>query len=169
LLTGFSLPQAEWLALPEHVEQMKERPREFWRHFTAVLLALCGLDTVSDLASVVGRRVARPAGRTLAVVAVKAVMLHALLALALGSFLSDPQRGDRQVNLFPFLPTDYAGQWAELAIAVIGDVLLLLTVTRAGATGLETRSVHQAPGDGTADLSDSVEKTYISATPRRDG
>src|SRR4051812_48601268 len=85
LLTGFALPQAEWFALPERIDEMKERPREFWGHFAGVLLALCGLDTVSDLASVMRKRAARPAGRTLCVLAAKAVMLHALLALAVSS------------------------------------------------------------------------------------
>src|SRR4051812_29744615 len=133
LLTGFALPQAEWFALPERIDEMKERPREFWGHFAGVLLALCGLDTVSDLASVMRKRAARPAGRTLCVVAAKALMLHALLALAVSSLLSDPQLGERQVNLLPFLPGDYAGQWAELAVAVLGDVLLLTALNGVGA------------------------------------
>ena len=169
LLTGFTVPQAEWFALLERIDEMKERPRDFWRHFAGVLLALSGLDAVSDVAGVVAKPVVRRGGRALCVVAAKAIMLHALLVLALGSFVSDPQLGDRQVNLLPFLPGDYAGQWAELAVAVLGDVLLLAVIGGAGMRRLEIRSALDGAGDAEFDRSGPVEMTPTSATARHDG
>jgi amino acid transporter len=169
MLTGFALPQAEWFALPERIDEMKQRPREFCGHFVGMLLALCGLDTVSDLAGVMRKRAARPAGRTLCVVAAKAVMLHALLALAVSSLLSDPQLGERQVNLLPFLPADYAGQWAELAVAVLGDVLLLTALNGVGAALVEMRSTVDGTGDGSDEWIASTEMAGAPGTARHDG
>jgi hypothetical protein len=169
LLTGFALPQAEWFALPERIDEMKERPREFWGHFVAVLLALCGLDTVGDLAGVMRKRAARSAGRRLCVVAAKAVMLHALLVLAFSSLLSDPQLGERQLNLPPFLPGDYAGQWAELAVAVMGEVLLMTAINGVAAALVEVRSVVEGAGEGSEGLIASTEIAGASGSARHDG
>jgi len=169
LLTGFALPQAEWFALPERIDEMRERPREFWGHFMAVLLALCGLDTVSDLAGVCRKHTGGPAGRRACVIVAKAAMLHALLVLAVSSLLSDPQLGERQVNLLPFLPGDYAGQWAELAVAMLGDVLLLAAVGGVVARFIEARSGDEGVGDGTADWLVSPETSGASTTARHDG
>ena len=169
LLTGFALPQAEWFALPERIDEMRERPREFWGHFMAVLLALCGLDTVSDLAGVCRKHTGGPAGRRACVIVAKAAMLHALLVLAVSSLLSDPQLGESQVNLLPFLPGDYAGQWAELAVGVLGDVLLLAAVGGVVAQFFESRSGDEDMSDGGADWLASPETCGASTTARHDG
>jgi hypothetical protein len=173
LLTGFALPQAEWFALPERIDEMREKPREFWGHFLALLLALCGLDTVSDLAGVVRKRTAGQAhgtaGRRACVIVAKAAMLHALLALSMSSLLSDPQLGERQMNLLPFLPGDYAGQWAELAVAVLGDVLLLAAVGGVVARFIEARTSVDGIGVGALELLVSPDPAGASTTARHDG
>ena len=93
LLTGVALPQAEWLALPERVDEMRHRPRDFWPHFAGLLLALCGLDCVSDLAGVAGRRAPGGSFSVAFVIAVKITMAAALVASTLGLTLASLSAG----------------------------------------------------------------------------
>ena len=146
LLCGLAMPPVEWLALPERVAEMKHRPREFGPHFVAVLLALCGLDLINDLAAVLRTPAGRRAGRALYVAGVKALMLFALVGFAAALWLSDRHlSGQSTANLF-FLGSDYAGQWAELAVGMIGNVLLL-SATFATPAGLPAVAEQCAAGN----------------------
>jgi hypothetical protein len=125
LITGAAMPLVEWFALPERLAEMKHRPKEFGPHFAAFLLALCGLDLVNDLAAVVCKPAGRRTGRSIYVLAVKALMLLALLALSIAAAVSGPQSGSPGTGAIAFVTSEYAGQWGELAVALIGDVLLV--------------------------------------------
>ena len=57
LITGFALPQIEWLALPDRLNHVKERPRELWTHFVAIVLALSGVEAIANLTGVMKRPV----------------------------------------------------------------------------------------------------------------
>jgi hypothetical protein len=138
LITGAAMPLVEWFALPERFAEMKHRPKEFGPHFAAFLLALCGLDLINDLVGVVSRPVARRTSRPILVLAVKALMLAALLALAIA--VSGPQSSGPRTGALALVTSEYAGQWGELAVAAIGDVLLLVVthLTFAGPVFVRT-------------------------------
>jgi hypothetical protein len=125
LATGLAMPLVEWFALPERFDDLEHRPREVGSHFGSFLLALCGLDLVNDLVAVLRHPGAGRAGRRLCVFAVKALMLHALVALSVGAAISTAEPGGAGDGVAGFAAGQYAGQWGELAVGVVGNFLLL--------------------------------------------
>ena len=123
LATGFGLPQAEWLAVPERLGEMKHRPRDAWPHFVALALTLCGLDTVNDVAGAVGVAPARRRRRLIAV-AVRCFMVVALLLLATAPALSQDRPGALDASVLPLAGSQYAGQWAEIVVGAMATYVL---------------------------------------------
>ena len=125
LVVAFALPQVDWSGLPHRVGEVKERPKDLWLHFVAIVLALSGVEAIGNLTGVMKKPVAKTASRAIWGVAVEVAVFNALLTVAMVSRLTDQQFGDHKEDMLAFLASDYAGQWAELAVRAVGGILLL--------------------------------------------
>jgi amino acid transporter len=125
LIAGFALPQVEWTTLPQRIAHVREAPRELWLHFVAIVLALSGVEAIGNLTGVMEKPVARTARKAIWIVAVEVAVFNILLCVAMVSRLGDAQAAEHKEDMLAFLSAAYVGGWGELAVRVIGGVLLL--------------------------------------------
>jgi amino acid transporter len=125
LIAGFAMPHVDWTALPERIGELKERPRQLWLHFVAIVLALSGVEAIGNLTGVMEKPVARTARKAIWIVAVEVAVFNIVLAIAMVAALGNDQAAEHKEDMLAFLSKAYAGDWAELAVRAIGGVLLL--------------------------------------------
>jgi amino acid transporter len=125
LIAVFALPQINWHEVPHRVNTMHDSPKELWLHFVAIVLALSGVEAIGNLTGVMKKPVARTARKAIWVVAAEVAFFNILLAIAMVSKLADTQNGLHKEDMLAFLSGAYVGPWGEIAVRIVGGVLLL--------------------------------------------
>lgn len=128
LITAFALPQVPWADLPNRIpplsETLRQQPAALWVAFVSIVLALSGVEAIANLTGVMKKPVPLTAKKAIWAVALEVAIFNVLLALVM---LSIPiiNRDKHQADMAAFLTGHYVGQWGELAVRIIGGVLLL--------------------------------------------
>jgi amino acid transporter len=129
LITFGALPQVNWHELPRRIGEVHERPHELWIQFVSIVLALSGVEAIANLTGVMKKPVAHTAKKAIWVVTLEVAIFNVLLAIAmvgLQSLADNPAtRSAYRDDMLAFLSGAYIGQWAEIAVRVVGGVLLL--------------------------------------------
>jgi amino acid transporter len=125
LITAFAMPQVNWWKLPERVNAVHERPKDMWLHFVAIVLALSGVEAIGNLTGVMKKPVVKTASRAIWLVALEVAIFNILLAIAMVSSLPDAQNAAHKEDMLAFLADAFVGGWGEIAVRVIGGILLL--------------------------------------------
>jgi amino acid transporter len=125
LIAAFALPQVDWATVPQRIAHVQETPKVMWLHFVAIVLALSGVEAIGNLTGVMEKPVARTARKAIWVVAVEVAAFNILLCVAMVSRLGDAQYADHKEDMLAFLSGAYVGGWGEMAVRMIGGVLLL--------------------------------------------
>ncbi|QOV89714.1 APC family permease [Humisphaera borealis] len=128
LITAFALPQVPWADLPQRIpslsDTLQHQPTALWVSFVSIVLALSGVEAIANLTGVMKKPVAHTARKAIWVVATEVAVFNVLLALFMLS-ISPIDRDAHQADMAAFLTGHYVGQWGELAVRIIGGVLLL--------------------------------------------
>jgi amino acid transporter len=125
LVTAFAMPQVDWHRFPQRVNEMSEPPRLLWLHFVSIVLALSGVEAIGNLTGVMKKPVSKTASKAIWTVAFEVAFFNILLAAAMVMRLPDDQNAEHKEDMLAFLASSYVGPWGELAVRMIGGVLLL--------------------------------------------
>jgi amino acid transporter len=125
LIAAFALPQVDWHSFPERISHIDDSPKQLWLHFVSIVLALSGVEAIGNLTGVMRKPVAVTARKANWTVAIEVALFNILLAAAMVMQLSNDQNADHKEDMLAFLASSYVGGWGELAVRMIGGVLLL--------------------------------------------
>ena len=125
LITAFALPQVSWHELPSRIGRPDlSHPGELWVAFVSIVLALSGVEAIANLTGVMRRPVPATSGKAIWVVAAEVAIFNIILAIAMLAIF--PVNRDRHMeDMAAFLAGHYVGGWGELAVRMVGGVLLL--------------------------------------------
>jgi len=125
LISAFALPQVPWRQLPHRIGAPDfSHPGELWVAFVSIVLALSGVEAIANLTGVMRRPVSVTAGKAIWVVAAEVAIFNIVLAVCMLAIFPLNRDGHME-DMAAFLSGHYVGQWGELAVRVIGGVLLL--------------------------------------------
>ena len=125
LICAFALPKIHWPSVLPRINQVHDRPVELWRHFVAIVLALSGVEAIGNLTGVMKKPVPVTAARAIWVVVLEVAAFNAILAIVMVSALADSDYAKHKEDMLAFLTEFYVGGWGEIAVRIIGGVLLL--------------------------------------------
>ena len=95
-----------------------------WTAFVSIVLALSGVEAIANLTGVMKRPVSVTASKAIWVVAIEVAVFNIILATVMLAIF--PINRDRHMeDMAAFLSAFYVGQWGEVAVRIIGGVLLL--------------------------------------------
>jgi len=125
LITAFALPQVPWHDLPARIGRPDfSHPGDVWVSFVLIVLAISGVEAIANLTGVMKRPVAVTARKAIGVVAAEVAIFNILLGIFMLAIY--PMNRDAHVDdMAAFLTMHYVGHWAEIAVRMIGGVLLL--------------------------------------------
>ena len=125
LITIGALPQVDWRHLPQIVGGLHGHPKDIWVQFVSIVLALSGVEAIANLTGVMKRPVHKTSRKAIWVVAIEVAVFNLLLALVMVSASSVMGRDEHTNDMLAFLSLHYVGQWAEIAVRILGGILLL--------------------------------------------
>ncbi|HZL33863.1 MAG TPA: APC family permease [Tepidisphaeraceae bacterium] len=125
LITFSALPRVDWAHLPQHMGSIRDsKPKEIWIAFVSIVLALSGVEAIANLTGVMKKPVYHTAGKAIWVVAIEVAVFNILLALCMVAIF--PMDREKHVNdMLAFLSFKFVGHWGEMAVRVVGGLLLL--------------------------------------------
>ena len=131
-ITVFALPQIHWHELKfGHITDHK--PLDIWQAFTAIVLALSGVEAIASLTGVMNKPVYQTSSRAIWVVAAEVCIFNILLALVMLSVFP-LDRHAHSDDMLAFLAGHYTGHVGEWLVRILGGLLLLsATNTAIGA------------------------------------
>ncbi len=132
---GPSLPQV-------HLESATGSPLQWWTQFTAIILAISGVEAVANMTGIMVEPVARTARRAIWIVLIEIVVLNLVLTVAmlaiplsvLGKDGADPYSAHKE-DMLRVIADYYVGP-AFAAVAAVVFALLLLSAVNTAITGL---------------------------------
>src|SRR4051794_30107845 len=132
LIAAFALPQVHWAELPSRIpplsETFRSSPGAMWVSFVSIVLALSGVEAIANLTGVMKKPVPVTARKAIWIVSIEVAVFNVLLALAMVA-LPVINRDGHQADMLAFLTGHYTNAtlhgWGELAVRVIGGILLL--------------------------------------------
>jgi amino acid transporter len=138
LITAFAMPQISWSQFPSRIPPLSQtltnHPGHLWVGFVSIVLALSGVEAIANLTGVMVKPVAHTARRAIWVVTAEVAIFNILLAVAmLAIFPLDRQAHEN--DALAFLSFAYVGRWAEIAVRILGG-LLLLSATNTALTDM---------------------------------
>jgi amino acid transporter len=125
LIAAFALPQISWSQIPARIGRPDfSHPGQLWAAFVSIVLALSGVEAIANLTGVMKRPVSVTASRAIWVVALEVAIFNIVLALVMLAIF--PINRDRHMaDMAAYLSGHYVGIWGELAVRIIGGILLL--------------------------------------------
>jgi amino acid transporter len=125
LICAFALPQVHWHELPQRIGRPDfSHPGQIWIAFVSIVLALSGVEAIANLTGVMDRPVSKTASKAIWVVATEVAVFNILLAICMLSIY--PINRDRHLeDMAAYLTGSYVGAWGELAVRIVGGMLLL--------------------------------------------
>jgi amino acid transporter len=125
LISAFALPQIPWRNLPNLIGRPDfSHPGSVWIAFVSIVLALSGVEAIANLTGVMSRPVSKTARKAIWVVATEVAVFNIILGLCMLA-IHPINRDSHLEDMAAFLTGRYVGQWAELAVRMIGGLLLL--------------------------------------------
>jgi amino acid transporter len=129
LISAFALPQIPWHDLPSRIARPDfGHPGQLWVAFVSIVLALSGVEAIANLTGVMKRPVQATARKAIWVVAFEVAIFNVVLGLAMLAIYPinrDAHLEDMAAFLTGHYTAHFIGQWGELAVRIIGGVLLL--------------------------------------------
>ena len=125
LICGFALPQVDWHHLPERIGRPDfSHPGQIWIAFVSIVLALSGVEATANLTGVMDRPVSHTARKAIWVVATEVAVFNIILAICMLAIY--PINRDRHLeDMAAYLTGAYVGKWGEMAVRIVGGLLLL--------------------------------------------
>jgi amino acid transporter len=125
LICAFAIPQIHWHDLPQLIGKPDfSHPGQIWIAFVSIVLALSGVEAIANLTGVMDRPVSKTASKAIWVVAAEVAVFNIILAIAMLSIY--PINRDRHLeDMAAFLTGAYVGGWGEIAVRMVGGLLLL--------------------------------------------
>ena len=125
LIAAFALPQVSWSQLPARIGRPDfSHPGQLWAAFVSIVLALSGVEAIANLTGVMKRPVSVTASRAIWVVAIEVAVFNIVLALVMLAIFPI-NRDQHMADMAAYLSGHYVGIWGELAVRIIGGILLL--------------------------------------------
>lgn len=128
LISAFAVPQIEWSQLPHRIPSLGEALRfdtgSLWVSFVSIVLALSGVEAIANLTGVMKRPVPATARKAIWVVAIEVAAFNVLLAVAMVA-IPVIDRDKHMADMAAFLAGHYVGFAGEIAVRVVGGILLL--------------------------------------------
>jgi amino acid transporter len=125
LICIFALPQVPWHELPHRIGRPDfSHPGQIWFAFVSIVLALSGVEAIANLTGVMDRPVPQTAAKAIWVVATEVAVFNIVLAICMLAIY--PINRDRHLeDMAAFLTGSYVGPWGEMAVRIVGGLLLL--------------------------------------------
>jgi amino acid transporter len=125
LITAFALPQVPWHDLPHRIGRPDfSHTGQLWVAFVSIVLALSGVEAIANLTGVMKRPVAVTASKAIWVVATEVAVFNIVLAVCMLAIF--PINRDAHLeDMAAFLTGHYVGKVGEIAVRIIGGVLLI--------------------------------------------
>jgi amino acid transporter len=125
LISAFALPQVPWHHLPSLIARPDMgHPGALWAAFVSIVLALSGVEAIANLTGVMKRPVPSTARKAIWVVACEVAVFNVVLGLCMLAIYPINRDGHLE-DMAAFLTGHFVGGWGELAVRMIGGVLLL--------------------------------------------
>jgi amino acid transporter len=125
LISAFALPQIPWHSLPSRIAPLDFlHPGQVWVSFIGIVLALSGVEAIANLTGVMKRPVAHTARKAIWVVTAEVAIFNIVLAVCMLAIF--PINRDAHLeDMAAFLTRFYVGPVAEVAVRILGGILLL--------------------------------------------
>lgn len=124
LITFSALPRLHWHDLPGRMGSITHDPGDMWVAFVSIVLALSGVEAIANLTGVMKKPVAVTANKAIWVVAIEVAVFNILLALCMVAIFPMDRAAHRD-DMLAYLSGQFVGGWGELAVRVVGGLLLL--------------------------------------------
>jgi amino acid transporter len=125
LISAFALPQVPWHKLPSLIGRPDfSHPGQCWGAFVSIVLAISGVEAIANLTGVMKRPVPSTARKAIGVVAAEVAIFNILLGICMLAIYPINRDGHLE-DMAAFLTRHYVGPVAEIAVRIIGGVLLL--------------------------------------------
>ncbi len=132
LVVVFALPAVKWSSLD--LGTPLQAPGQMWQAFVGIVLALSGVEAIANLTGIMKKPVYGTSRKAIATVAIEVALFNIVLALVMCSVFPLSREGHKE-DMMAFLAGHYVGHWGELAVRLIGGVLLL-SATNTAINGL---------------------------------
>jgi len=124
LVTCSAIWHVPWHDVPHRIGHLQHHPGHIWVAFVSIVLALSGVEAIANLTGVMKKPVFGTARKAIWVVAIEVAVFNILLALFMVAIY--PMDREQHVNdMLAFLSGRFVGHWGELAVRVVGGLLLL--------------------------------------------
>jgi amino acid transporter len=125
LISAFALPQIPWRSLPSRIAPLDlSHPGQVWVSFIGIVLALSGVEAIANLTGVMKRPVAHTARKAIWVVTAEVAIFNIVLAVCMLAIFPINRDGHLE-DMAAFLTRFYVGPVAEVAVRILGGILLL--------------------------------------------
>jgi amino acid transporter len=125
LISAFALPQVPWHKLPSLIGRPDfSHPGACWGAFVSIVLAISGVEAIANLTGVMKRPVPGTARKAIFVVAAEVAIFNILLGICMLAIYPINRDGHLE-DMAAFLTRHFVGHVAEIAVRIIGGVLLL--------------------------------------------
>ncbi|HYO10561.1 MAG TPA: universal stress protein [Tepidisphaeraceae bacterium] len=131
LIVVFALPQVNWSQV--QWGQLWQPPLRLWQGFVYIVLALSGVEAISNLTGVMTKPVFQTARRSIYVVAIEVAVFNLILAAVMVAL--SPPRDAHKEDMLAYMAGQYIGAWGEWPVRILGG-LLLLSATNTAVNGL---------------------------------
>ena len=123
LVTCFALPQIHWKEL-RFGDLFEHRVGDLWHAFTAIVLALSGVEAIASLTGVMKKPVYKTSSRAIWIVAAEVCLFNILLAVVMLS-IYPLDRNKHTADMLAHMAYVYTGVWGEWPVRILGGLLLL--------------------------------------------
>jgi amino acid transporter/nucleotide-binding universal stress UspA family protein len=132
LLAVATLPRLDWSAI-EWGRPKDSNWWDIWQSFVFIVLALSGVEAISNLTGVMKKPVYKTARKAIWIVAIEVTVINIAIALCMIAY--SPGRAEHAEDMLAYIAGQSLGPWGEIPIRVLGG-LLLLSATNTAINGL---------------------------------
>ena len=122
-VTFCALPQIHWREL-RLGNPFDQKIGDLWHAFTAIVLALSGVEAIASLTGVMKKPVFKTSRRAIWVVALEVALFNILLGLVMLS-IYPLDRNAHAPDMLAHMARTYTGAWGEWPVRILGGLLLL--------------------------------------------
>lgn len=131
LIAIAALPQLDWDSI--RWGRIDHNWWDAWQGFVFIVLALSGVEAISNLTGVMKRPVYGTARKAIWVVALEVALINVLLGICMIALA--PPRNAHAEDMLAHIANSTMGPWGELPVRIVGG-LLLLSATNTALNGL---------------------------------
>ena len=123
LVTICAIPQIKWTEL-QLGNPFDQKLSDLWHAFTAIVLALSGVEAIASLTGVMKKPVFKTSRRAIWVVALEVAVFNMLLGIVMLS-IHPLDREKHSADMLAHMAYTYTGVWGEWPVRILGGLLLL--------------------------------------------